>query len=146
MCAFISLNGWLGVLSLNIREKKMRHASCLWNCVCYRIMSGVCFLQMDKASIIKDAIDYIQHLHEQEKIIQAEIMNLESGMPNKSGSSYDFEQEQLPVVLRSKKKRTEQIYDSVISRNSPIEVLDVNPLLSLSLSLLHYWYYKNSVG
>lgn len=101
-------------------------------------MSGVCFLQMDKASIIKDAIDYIQHLHEQEKIIQAEIMNLESGMPNKSGSSYDFEQEQLPVVLRSKKKRTEQIYDSVISRNSPIEVLDVNPLLSLSLSLLHY--------
>ncbi|XP_047149366.1 transcription factor bHLH35-like [Vigna umbellata] len=82
--------------------------------------------KMDKASIIKDAIDYIQHLHEQEKIIQAEIMNLESGMPNKSSSSYDFEQEQLPVVLRSKKKRTEQIYDSVISRNSPIEVLDLS--------------------
>lgn len=95
-------------------------------------MSGVCVLQMDKASIIKDAIDYIQYLHEQEKIIQAEIMDLESGMPKKSSSSYDFEQEQLPVVLRSKKKRTEQIYDSVGSRNSPIEVLDVNPLLSLS--------------
>jgi len=96
------------------------------------MMSGVCVLQMDKASIIKDAIDYIQYLHEQEKIIQAEIMDLESGMPKKSSSSYDFEQEQLPVVLRSKKKRTEQIYDSVGSRNSPIEVLDVNPLLSLS--------------
>ncbi|QCE13484.1 transcription factor MYC2 [Vigna unguiculata] len=82
--------------------------------------------KMDKASIIKDAIDYIQHLHEQEKIIQAEIMDLESGMPKKSSSSYDFEQEQLPVVLRSKKKRTEQIYDSVISRNSPIEVLDLS--------------------
>jgi len=84
-------------------------------------------LQMDKASIIKDAIDYIQHLHEQEKIIQAEIMELESGMPKKS-PSYDFEQELLPVVLRSKKKRTEQLYDCVTSRNSPIEVLEVNPL------------------
>ena len=82
---------------------------------------------MDKASIIKDAIEYIQHLHEQEKIIQAEIMELESGMPKKS-PSYDFEQELLPVVLRSKKKRTEQLYDSVTSRNTPIEVLEVNPL------------------
>ncbi|CAJ1975846.1 unnamed protein product [Sphenostylis stenocarpa] len=81
--------------------------------------------KMDKASIIKDAIEYIQHLHEQEKIIQAEIMDLESGMPKKSSPSCDFEQEQLPVVLRSKKKRTEQIYDSVTSRNSPIEVLEL---------------------
>ncbi|TKY72771.1 Transcription factor bHLH35 [Spatholobus suberectus] len=81
--------------------------------------------KMDKASIIKDAIEYIQHLHEQEKIIQAEIMELESGMPKKSSPSYDFEQEQLPVVLRSKKKRTDQLYDSVSSRNSPIEVLEL---------------------
>ncbi|RDX87074.1 Transcription factor bHLH35 [Mucuna pruriens] len=80
--------------------------------------------KMDKASIIKDAIEYIQHLHEQEKIIQAEIMELESGMPQKS-PSYDFEQEQLPVVLRSKKKRTEKLYDSVGSKNSPIEVLEL---------------------
>ena len=34
--------------------------------------------KMDKASIIKDAIEYIQHSHEQEKSIQAEIMELES--------------------------------------------------------------------
>ncbi|XP_027356224.1 transcription factor bHLH35-like isoform X2 [Abrus precatorius] len=59
--------------------------------------------KMDKASIIKDAIEYIQHLHEQEKIIQAEIMELESGMPKKS-PSYDFEQD---------------------TRNSPIEVLEL---------------------
>lgn len=84
---------------------------------------------MDKASIIKDAIEYIQHLHEQEKVIQAEIMELESGMPKINGNndqSYDFEHE-LPVLLRSKKKRTttdHQLYDS--SRNSPIEVLEVN--------------------
>ncbi|KAJ1424721.1 Myc-type, basic helix-loop-helix [Sesbania bispinosa] len=46
--------------------------------------------KMDKASIIKDAIEYIQHLHEQEKMIQAEIMELESGMPKNNNPSYDF--------------------------------------------------------
>ncbi|KAI4335352.1 hypothetical protein L6164_014005 [Bauhinia variegata] len=81
--------------------------------------------KMDKASIIKDAIEYIQHLHEQEKNIQAEIMELESGKLNKNPSC-DFEQE-LPVLLRSKKKKTDQqqLYDSVSSRNSPIEVLEL---------------------
>lgn len=80
--------------------------------------------KMDKASIIKDAIEYIQHLHEQEKIIQAEIMELESGMPNNINPNYDFDQE-LPMLLRSKKKRTDQLYDSVTSRNFPIEVLEL---------------------
>ncbi|KAI4344472.1 hypothetical protein L6164_011695 [Bauhinia variegata] len=81
--------------------------------------------KMDKASIIKDSIEYIQHLHEQEKSIQAEIMELESGKLNKN-PRYEFEQE-LPVLLRSKKKKTEQqqLYDSVSSRNSPIEVLEL---------------------
>ncbi|CAI8589889.1 unnamed protein product [Vicia faba] len=80
--------------------------------------------KMDKASIIKDAIEYIQHLHEQEKNIEAEIMELESGMPNSINQNYDFDQE-LPVLLRSKKKRTDQLYDSVTSTNSPIELLEL---------------------
>ncbi|XP_061991366.1 transcription factor bHLH35 [Rosa rugosa] len=81
--------------------------------------------KMDKASIIKDAIDYIQELHDQEKRIQAEIMDLESGKSKKGviGSS-DFEQE-LPVLLRSKKKKIEQLYDSGGSRTSSIEVLEL---------------------
>ncbi|PNX87849.1 transcription factor bHLH35-like protein, partial [Trifolium pratense] len=92
--------------------------------------------KMDKASIIKDAIEYIQHLHEQEKIIQAEIMELELGMPNNINPNYDYDQE-LPVLLRSKKKRTDQLYDSVNSRNSPIEVLEVNwPTFSIITFLL----------
>lgn len=33
---------------------------------------------MDKASIVKDAIDYIQVLHDQERTIQAELMELET--------------------------------------------------------------------
>ncbi|KAL6194530.1 hypothetical protein ACLB2K_035612 [Fragaria x ananassa] len=80
--------------------------------------------KMDKASIIKDAIDYIQELHDQERRIQAEIMDLESGKSKKSvmGSS-DFEQE-LPVLLRSKKKKLE-LYDSGGSRSSSIEILEL---------------------
>ncbi|KAL5098196.1 hypothetical protein RYX36_002523, partial [Vicia faba] len=66
---------------------------------------------MDKASIVKDAIEYIEHLQEQQKNIEAEIMELESGMPNSINQNYDFDQE-LPVLLRSKKKRPDQLYDS----------------------------------
>ncbi|XP_012066632.1 transcription factor bHLH35 isoform X2 [Jatropha curcas] len=75
--------------------------------------------KMDKASIIKDAIDYIQELHEQERRIQAEIMELESGKLKKNSGS-EFEQD-LPVLLRSKKKKIDQFCDS---RNCPIEVLE----------------------
>ncbi|KAM3712386.1 hypothetical protein ACB098_01G179500 [Castanea mollissima] len=80
--------------------------------------------KMDKASIIKDAIDYIQELHDQEKRIQAEIMELESGKLKKN-PGYDFDEQELPVLLRSKKKKTDQFYDSGGSRISPIEVLEL---------------------
>ncbi|KAL5098192.1 hypothetical protein RYX36_002519 [Vicia faba] len=79
---------------------------------------------MDKASIVKDAIEYIEHLQEQQKNIEAEIMELESGMPDSINQNYDFDQE-LPVLLRSKKKRTDQLYDSISSTNSPIELLEL---------------------
>lgn len=85
---------------------------------------------MDKASIIKDAIEYIQELHEQERTIQAEILELESGKLKKN-PGYGFEQE-LPTLLRSKKKKTDQFYDSGGPRTSPIEVLEVSPSLPLS--------------
>jgi hypothetical protein len=62
-------------------------------------------------------------------------MELESGMPNNINPNYDFDQE-LPVLLRSKKKRTDKLYDSVNSRNFPIEVLEVIGPLSLSTFLL----------
>ncbi|CAB4262095.1 unnamed protein product [Prunus armeniaca] len=79
--------------------------------------------KMDKASIIKDAIDYIQELHEQERRIQTEIGELESGRSKKNlGSEFDQE---LPVLLRSKKKKIEQLYDSGGSRTSTIEVLEL---------------------
>ncbi|CAL1415124.1 unnamed protein product [Linum trigynum] len=89
--------------------------------------------KMDKASIIKDAIDYIQELHDQERRIQAEIAELESSGKMKmmmSPCSGDFEVE-LPVLLRSKKKKkvNDQLYDSSAgsfrSSSSPIQLLEL---------------------
>ncbi|KAM7273290.1 hypothetical protein ACFE04_027954 [Oxalis oulophora] len=84
--------------------------------------------KMDKASIIKDAIDYIQELHEQEKRIEAEIIELETscGNNNININPTDFE---LPQVLRTKKTRiVEQLHDSAGSTtttSSPIELLEI---------------------
>ncbi|KAL7190809.1 hypothetical protein ACSBR2_022984 [Camellia fascicularis] len=46
--------------------------------------SAIIRAQMDKASIIKYAIDYIQELHEQERRIQADLIQLESGKLKKN--------------------------------------------------------------
>jgi hypothetical protein len=89
--------------------------------------------KMDKASIIKDAIEYIQELHEQERRIEAEISELESsGKLKKNPSEYNDFEDELPQVLRSKKTRivNEQLYDdSGFGRSravsSPIELLEI---------------------
>nr|XP_043623545.1 transcription factor bHLH35-like [Erigeron canadensis] len=79
--------------------------------------------KMDKASIIKDAIDYIQHLHDQERIIQSEIIELES---RKSESGvFDFDHQEASTE-RSKKKRIEQSPDSIESSVFPVEILELN--------------------
>ncbi|XP_058068133.1 transcription factor bHLH35-like [Magnolia sinica] len=62
--------------------------------------------KMDKASIIKDAIDYIQELHDQERRIQAEIADLEVGKQKKP-SDFEVDHGRLSVA-RTKKKRTDQ--------------------------------------
>ncbi|KAE8678809.1 Transcription factor bHLH27 [Hibiscus syriacus] len=79
--------------------------------------------KMHKASIIKDAIDYIQELHDQESRIQAEIMELESGKL-KQNPGFHHDQDLLPV-LRSKKTKLDNIFDYGGSTASPIEVLEL---------------------
>ncbi|OVA07532.1 Myc-type [Macleaya cordata] len=74
--------------------------------------------KMDKASIIKDAIKYIEELHEQERAIQSEIMELESGKLKKSMSDIDLDSVNL---LKTKKKRI----DSSGSRTSSIDALEL---------------------
>ncbi|CAN1229339.1 Transcription factor bHLH35 [Linum grandiflorum] len=75
---------------------------------------------MDKASIIKDAINYIQELHDLERRMQAEIAHLELSSLRKG--IYEMELEDLPLLLRSKKKKVEddRFYDA-----SPIELLEL---------------------
>ncbi|KAL7221653.1 hypothetical protein ACSBR1_023583 [Camellia fascicularis] len=84
--------------------------------------SAIIRAQMDKASIIKDAIDYIQELHEQERRIQADLIQLESGKLKKN-AVFDLDQE-IPTLSRLKKKRIDHSYDSRRSTTSSIEDLE----------------------
>lgn len=103
--------------------------------------------KMDKASIIKDAIDYIQELHEQEKRIEAEISELEASSENRMNSGSDQE-DQRPVfspasaaLLTSKKKKMEQFFDSWSSNNSA----SPSPSPSIELLELRAVYMKEKI-
>lgn len=68
---------------------------------------------MDKASIIRDAIEYIKSLQDEERRIIAEISDLES-------NSDFFEMDEDATKFRSKPKRKK-----MEKASSPIEVLEV---------------------
>ncbi|KAI3965095.1 hypothetical protein MKX01_014026, partial [Papaver californicum] len=74
--------------------------------------------KMDNASTIKDAIEYIEELHEQEQAIQSEITELESGKLKKSVSDIVLEHTDL---LKTKKKKIDGTYDSSGSQTLSIE-------------------------
>ncbi|XP_071698062.1 transcription factor bHLH35-like [Rutidosis leptorrhynchoides] len=74
--------------------------------------------KMDKASIIKDAIDYIQLLHDQERMIQAEVMELESR--KLEPVSFDFSQETGFRFISSERSKKIKI------EHHPIEVLELS--------------------
>ncbi|KAL2533412.1 basic helix-loop-helix (bHLH) DNA-binding superfamily protein [Abeliophyllum distichum] len=81
--------------------------------------------KMDKASIIKDAIQYIQKLQEEKRRIQSEISELESGTSPDS-AVFDFDQEATTFCSNPKRrKRSDHGYDSASSRSLPIEVLEL---------------------
>ncbi|KAK1434807.1 hypothetical protein QVD17_00561 [Tagetes erecta] len=82
--------------------------------------------KMDKASIIKDAIDYIQTLHDQERMIQAELNELESRKLEPENLVPCQNPEWFMSMERSKKKRVEQAFDPTGSTVFPIEVLELN--------------------
>lgn len=102
---------------------------------------------MDKASIIKDAIEYIESLNNEEQRIQAEILELESGgAAQLFYSDHQAESTAFSASKPIKRSRTmENYYDSCVSSSapssnsfvmppsSPIELLEVSRSLSLSL-------------
>ncbi|WOL08549.1 transcription factor bHLH35 [Canna indica] len=85
--------------------------------------------KMDKASIIKDAIDYIQQLQEQERMMQAEICELESHREEKVSSfigDFDEYDDDLQFMQRRKKKRISRSTSAPGSPSStPIEVVEL---------------------
>lgn len=89
---------------------------------------------MDKASIIKDAIDYIQELHDQEREIKREIteleLELESGNQKRTPKWDRAENENMSHSKLIKKKRTDEL-EGVSA--TPVEVLDVSVLYLLPL-------------
>ncbi|KAL1816260.1 hypothetical protein ACET3Z_018834 [Daucus carota] len=93
--------------------------------------------KMDKASIIKDAISYIQELQEQEKILGGEITQLEYSLATKNKKSLDeLNQAAADMAMPStvsKKKRTDkqQLFDEsgssrVLASLVPVTELNVS--------------------
>ncbi|XP_056858607.1 transcription factor bHLH35 isoform X3 [Raphanus sativus] len=79
--------------------------------------------KMDKASIIKDAISYIQGLQYEEAKLEAEIRELESTPKSSLSFSKDFDRDLLVPVTSKKMKQL----DSGSSR-SLIEVIEVTSM------------------
>lgn len=82
---------------------------------------------MDKASIVKDAIDYIQELQKEERRMMAEVAMLEEKSPCVSEISQDDE------CLAFEKRRGKRCRSSVLAPGSLskpcIQVMEVNLLL-----------------
>ncbi|KAK1289000.1 Transcription factor bHLH35 [Acorus calamus] len=83
--------------------------------------------KMDKASIIKDAIDYIQELQDQERRIEVEISELEMGRRDRPlVNEFDDDLMTVPVSRPSKKKRVIKSFDGGSDTRSPsIDVLEL---------------------
>lgn len=104
---------------------------------------------MDKASIIKDAIEYIESLNNEERRIQAEILELEAGGAPVFYSDHQTDSGAFSASQPIKRTRTmENYYDSCVSSSapsstsfamppsSPIDLLEVSDRSSLSRSAL----------
>lgn len=101
------------------------------------------YTQLDKASIVKDSIDYMQKLIDQEKILEAEIRELESRSILVENPTRDYarinnflenQQQDLSYnnVTRSKKFRqrdyTSGSSNARVHNQSHIEVLEVSSM------------------
>lgn len=94
----------------------MRHFALL-------LLLSIYVFQMDKASIIKDAIAYIENLHEQESRIREEVEDLESRAPSNSSSASGL------AALDSglnPQRRPRKAWPGAPRPSSPIEILEVS--------------------
>ena len=87
---------------------------------------------MDKASIIKDAIAYIQELRAEEKRIETEIFNLESSVNNERSRTTNQWNNENGDQIWTNMKWNQQTTDA--SSSSSIKVLDVSEFESRNLN------------
>ncbi|TYK03071.1 transcription factor bHLH35-like isoform X1 [Cucumis melo var. makuwa] len=114
-----SLEASKNILSERNRRKKLNDRLLALRAVVPNIT------KMDKASIIKDAIEYIQELRSEENRIETEISNLESGKFKSTTSNEDDDRENNTRNTRKRgtKNSNRQLREKPTS--SPIEILDV---------------------
>ncbi|CAA2965193.1 transcription factor bHLH35-like [Olea europaea subsp. europaea] len=80
--------------------------------------------KMDKASIIRDAIQYIEKLEKEKESIQLEISELKSGTSGNS-TMFDIDQEVTTFCSNPKRTKLDHACHSETSRSFPIEVLEL---------------------
>ncbi|KAL2456742.1 basic helix-loop-helix (bHLH) DNA-binding superfamily protein [Forsythia ovata] len=80
--------------------------------------------KLDKESTLRDAIEYIQKLHEEERKIQAEISDLESAGRSSKCTNFQFDQEATikPIRIRTQ----EHFHDFQGSSSSRTEVIKLS--------------------
>ena len=91
---------------------------------------------MDKASIIKDAIDYIQLLQEQERRMRTEISELETFMAKERVVLPSCDEDAAEVLNFERRKKKLKAKSSLLVQ-SPLEVTKVTK--SLSLHVIHVY-------
>lgn len=113
-----SLEASKNILSERNRRKKLNDRLLALRAVVPNIT------KMDKASIIKDAIEYIQELRAQEKRIESEISDLEGKIENRTTNEEDDDHN----GSGNSRKRTNDYNRQVREKPSsiPIEILDLS--------------------
>ncbi|PIA43710.1 hypothetical protein AQUCO_01800039v1 [Aquilegia coerulea] len=81
--------------------------------------------KMDKASIIKDAIEYIQELHEQEKAIRAEILKLEDERLKNPIPIIDLEINASQSKTKKKRTSSSSCSSGGTTRSSSIDIVEL---------------------
>ncbi|CAK9325830.1 unnamed protein product [Citrullus colocynthis] len=114
-----SLEASKNILSERNRRKKLNDRLLALRAVVPNIT------KMDKASIIKDAIEYIQELRAQEKRIESEISDLESGkIENRTTNEEDDDHNGSGISRKRTNNCNRQLREKPSS--IPIEILDLS--------------------
>ncbi|XP_022149807.1 transcription factor bHLH35-like [Momordica charantia] len=115
-----SLEASKNILSERNRRKKLNDRLLALRAVVPNIT------KMDKASIIKDAIEYIQKLREQERRIESDISDLESGKVKRTPASDSGDDQISAKKTADANREPKGDSEGDASSSSTIEILDLS--------------------